>query len=341
MYFFRKHALNRACFSILALALTSLSQNTMACASCGCSLSTDWGNQGVMNSGFSADLRYDYLNQDQLRHGTGTISPQGVYNLNPTAEVEDYTKNQYTTLTLGYMSDTHWEVNLALPYITRQHQTWGQSSPGSPASPSNPSAGYYSDFNELGDAKLMFTFRPLANDHRLGMTLGLKLPSGRHDLTQTYPAPFAGQSPAAQVDPGLQPGTGTTDLIVGLSMSDALSRNWDYFTQVMVQSVVAGPSDYYHPGNSENLNLGLRYMGFQSLIPQLQINARHVNTDSGAVADTLSTGGTLAYLSPGVSIRAMDNVRLYAFAQVPFYQNLTGFQLAPRYTLSMGMHVNF
>jgi hypothetical protein len=326
----------------ITLITFTLSQNIWACASCGCSLSTDWGNQGVLNSGFSADLRYDYLNQDQLRHGTSTITPQGIYNLNQSAEVEDYTKNQYTTLTLGYMGESHWEVSLALPYINRQHQTWGQSVPGSgAASPTNPSAGYYSDFNELGDAKLMFTFRPLENDHRLGMTLGLKLPTGRHDLLQSYPAPFNAQSPAALVDPGLQPGTATTDVIVGISLSDALSRNWDYFGQVMYQTAVAGPTDNYHPGNSENLNLGLRYMGFETLIPQVQINARHVNTDSGAIADTLSTGGTLAYLSPGISIRAMDNVRLYAFAQLPIYQNLTGFQLAPRYTLSVGVHASF
>lgn len=340
MRLFYSKALRSAGSTLILLALASLSQNTWACASCGCSLSTDWGNQGVMNSGFSADLRYDYLNQDQLRHGTSTITPQGVYNLNPTAEVEDYTKNQYTTLTLGYMSESHWELSLVLPYITRQHQTWGQSS-GAPASPSNPSAGYYSDFNQLGDAKLMLTFRPLENDHRLGLTLGLKLPTGRHDLLQSYPTPFTVQSPAALVDPGLQPGTGTTDMIVGVSMSDALNRNWDYFTQAMFQTVVAGPADYYHPGNSQNVNLGLRYMGLETLIPQIQINARHVNTDSGAVADTLSTGGVLAYISPGFSIRAADNLRIYAFAQLPIYQNLTGFQLAPRYTLSVGVHAAF
>jgi hypothetical protein len=109
----------------------------------------------------------------------------------------------------------------------------------------------------------------------------------------------------------------------------------------MFQTVIAGPTDNYHPGNSENLNLGLRYMGFETLIPQVQINGRHVNTDSGAIADTLSTGGTLAYLSPGISVRVMDNVRLYAFAQLPIYQNLTGFQLAPHYTLSVGVHASF
>jgi hypothetical protein len=165
--------------TLMGLLLTTLPQNTWACASCGCSLSTDWGNQGVLNSGFSADLRYDYLNQDQLRHGTSTITPQGVYNLNQSAEVEDYTRNQYTTLTLGYMGESHWEVSLALPYINRQHQTWGQSNSGATgqttgvaASPTNPAGGYYSDFNELGDAKLMLTFRPLENDqpgHDLGV----------------------------------------------------------------------------------------------------------------------------------------------------------------------------
>ena len=38
-------------------------------------------------------------------------------------------------------------------------------------------------------------------------------------------------------------------------------------------------------------------MGFEDITPQLQMNARFVAHDTGANADTTSTGGTLLYLS--------------------------------------------
>ena len=44
-------------------------------------------------------------------------------------------------------------------------------------------------------------------------------------------------------------------------------------------------------------------MGFEDITPQLQMNARFVAHDTGANADTTSTGGTLLYLSPGATLR--------------------------------------
>ena len=63
-------------FSIIsALALASVSTSVLACASCGCTLSSDWESQGfTVKPGLKVDFRYDYLNQNQLRHDTGTIS---------------------------------------------------------------------------------------------------------------------------------------------------------------------------------------------------------------------------------------------------------------------------
>lgn len=326
---------------LILLSAGLFSSTALACASCGCSLSTDWESQGASHgSGFSVDLRYDYLNQDQLRHGTSTITPAGEYSLNPNAEVESYTKNQYVTLNLGYANKDNWSVAILLPYIIRQHETWGTSSPGSPANSSTLGGNAYtSDFSQIGDAKIMVNFHPLINNHSLGFTVGIKLPTGDTNQTgiQTGVTPIT----STLVDPELQPGTGTTDLIAGISYHDALSRDWDYFSQAMFQLAVAGNTQSYHPGNGTNVNFGVRYMSSDWLIPQIQVNARHVNTDGGALADTLSTGGTLIYLSPGLSVRVAGRASVYGFVQIPLYQNLSGFQLAPRFTASLGMHYAF
>ena len=47
-----------------ALALLPLiaMNNALACAACGCTLSKDWGTQGVITTpGVTADLSYDYV----------------------------------------------------------------------------------------------------------------------------------------------------------------------------------------------------------------------------------------------------------------------------------------
>ena len=64
-------------FSKLCLALAAVlpCSAVFACASCGCTLNSDFGSQGLSTaSGWSLDLRYDTLNQNQLRRGTGTLS---------------------------------------------------------------------------------------------------------------------------------------------------------------------------------------------------------------------------------------------------------------------------
>jgi len=55
-------------------ALGLASPAAFACSSCGCTLSSDWDSQGfATQSGFRIDLRYDYIDQSQLRGGTDAV----------------------------------------------------------------------------------------------------------------------------------------------------------------------------------------------------------------------------------------------------------------------------
>src|SRR5208283_4135246 len=55
------------------------SADALSCASCGCTLSPDWENmQFSYTPGIKLDVRWDFLDQNQLRSGTGTISPTAV-----------------------------------------------------------------------------------------------------------------------------------------------------------------------------------------------------------------------------------------------------------------------
>ena len=333
----------------LAVAAVVPASAAFACASCGCSLNTDFDTQGLSSSsGWSLDLRYDTLNQNQLRQGTGTISAAAAAATpNPTspgnnAEVEKYTNNQYLTSTLDYNNGNNWGVSIVVPYINRSHSTLGTNGDG--ISASSGSGGYDSSASGLGDVRVIGRYYGFSPEKKLGIQFGLKLPTGQTKQTATT---TDGTASLADVDPGLQLGTGTTDAIIGVYYFDNLNQNWDYFAQAQFQSALnsstmgtISPASY-RPGDSVNLSGGLRYHGYESFTPTVQINARQVNTDSGDAADKFSTGGTLVYLTPGVLFPVSPAASLYTNLQIPIYQNVNGIQLAPTSIFSIGVHFSF
>jgi len=291
--------------------------------------------------GLTVDLRWDFINQDQLRTGTGTISPvdaSKIVNNNGPQEVEQYTINNYVTLGIDYVITHEWGVNVQVPYIDRSHETLGTNSNGIIGGPGG--GQYESHTDNFGDIKVIGRYQGFTPQHNLGILFGLKLPTGNYTLTGTSTDPTApGPVP---IDRGLQPGTGTTDVIVGAFYNDILSENFGYFTTALFQAALYS-KDQYRPGDGVNLNAGLRYLSFpvRGVVPQVQLNFRFVERDSGLNADTVSTGGTLLYISPGVTVPVTDQFLVYGFVQVPVYQNLNGVQLAPHYTTSVGVRYIF
>jgi hypothetical protein len=332
-------------FTKLALALAAIvpSGAAFACASCGCTLNSDFGTQGLSTSGgWSLDVRFDTLDQNQLRSGTGTISAAAAAGTTNTAtgdpaEVEKFTKNQYLTATLDYNNGTSWGVSVALPYISRSHSTLGIGSDGTTPDPAGTGGNYDSNTSGIGDVRVIGRYYGLSEGKNFGLQFGLKLPTGA-----TKQQSNDGQG--IDVDPGLQLGTGTTDAIVGAYYFDNLNQNWDYFLQAQFQfalnssNMAAGD---YKPGDSVNLTGGLRYHGFESFTPTVQINARQVNADSGVAADTYATGGTLVYFTPGVVVPVTSTFSVYSNVQIPIYQNVNGIQLAPTSIFSIGARVAF
>lgn len=323
-----------ALFSLMGLAIAAPLQ-VFACSSCGCTLSSDWENLGFSStSGFKIDVRYDYLNQNELRTGTHSISRSAAA-ADPNAEVEKYTRNNYLTVGVDYSTNPDWGVNVQLPYINRNHTTLGAGSDG--VSPGD--GAYHSSTSSIGDIKVIGRYQGFTEQHNFGLLLGLKLPTGSHTKTGSL---TDGSGPAV-IDRGLQPGSGTTDAIIGAYYVDAFNHDWGYFTQAIVQKPL-DTSDGYKPGDSLNLNLGLRYQGFDDITPQLQVNARFVEHDHGQSADGAyapGTGGTLVYLSPGATYRVNKQVKVYGYVQLPIYQDVNDLQLTPRWTASLGFNYAF
>lgn len=311
----------------------------LACASCGCSVNTDWTAQGISSaSGWSADLRFDYLNQNQLRSGTGKISAAdaaGVTNTqtNDFAEIEQYTKNHYFTATADYSDGNSWGMSFTLPVITRSHATLGVGGDGS-----TPGDGAYtSSGSGLGDIKLVGRYFGFSEQRNMGLQLGLKLPTGKKNQV-------ANSDTTIPVDPGLQRGTGTTDLIVGAYQFGDLAPSVGYFSQITYQAAVSKSTmaaGSYKPGDSLSLSVGARYTGLASFTPTAQLNLRHAKSDSGEAGDAYATGGTLVYLTLGGILPVNDKIAPYANVQLPVYQKVNGIQLAPKAIFSVGAKLAF
>jgi hypothetical protein len=314
-------------FSLAFFCVGAIASNgALACSSCGCTLTTDWATQGFgsVTPGFTMDLRFDYLDQTQLRSGTKAVD-RGSLAIPNDSEIQQRTRNLNYSLFLDYTANADWAANVQIPYFDRYHTTIA-------AGDTDISTSHT---KSIADVRVLGRYQGLSPDHSVGVQFGVKLPTG--DIHNK----FAGGPQAGQpLDRGLQPGTGTTDLLVGGYTFGAINRDWDYFVQGLLQLPVSSREDF-RPGKGVNLNFGVQYVSFESWTPRLQINARMEDRDSGAQADIPNSGATLVYLSPGATFHITHNTHAYAFVQLPIYQRVNGLQLEPRYTTSVGVRLVF
>ncbi len=325
---------------VFAAASGLCATEALACAACEHTLSTNWETQGVnTREGVTADLSYNYIDQNQQRYGTRTASPDLVNRqLQAGQEIEAYTLTRTLTASLNYTAET-WGINALLPFVRRTHATYGNTAPlGSSYSTSSDSG--------LGDVRLIGRYTGFSAENNAGIMFGVKLPTGNTNALFN-----AGTAAGQPLDAALQIGTGSTDAILGGFYTGTVS-DYGWFVQGSAQRAVAtraGLTGAYRPGDTYLANAGIRYAGFGAKVsPMLQINVVKRQADSGATSVPLDpltgapvSGGTLAYLTPGVTVRVGGGASVYGLIQLPIYQNVNSLQLTPRYTLTVGVRQSF
>jgi hypothetical protein len=313
-------------------ALCLVAPDAWACATCGCTLNADAAMGYSAEPGWRLSLEYDYIHQDQLRSGTHAIStvPDG-------DELERDTLNRYYTAGLDYNPNADWNIDLRVPYVQRTHSTYGTFDSSQPLPPLS-----YSRSASIGDVRIIGAFQGILPNHNLGVQLGIKLPTGRYGTDVKFQS---GPNAGNPLDASLQPGTGSTDIIIGGYFYQAINQSFDFFANAQFQSAVKSkqdqPGNDFRPGNSTSISLGLRYEVSPNWVPQLQLNLLHKGVDQGALADITDTAGYVAYLSPGLTANVRGKLYVYGFVQVPVYSDLVGNQLFPRYTISVGASYAF
>ena len=327
-------AVRLSALSLTLLGILCASNAQASCGSGACSINTNWDEHGLSNPGWSADLRYSYSRAGTLRSGSNkiTVNPTDMATYAAGDEVENLRSiNQLVTATLDYTYDDHWGVMLHLPYVMRDHNH-------SLADPATP--GYESfTAKALGDIKVVGRYRWALDETShsgMGVKFGLKLNTGKKDFV-------IAQSGEVPTEATLQPGNGSTDLILGAFWQQATpGNNWSWFAQGTVQSSI-NSSATFRPGNQINLDGGTRYAFSRNLSGLLQLNSQWNSTDSGISAaltptGAASSGGNSLSFTPGLSYAFTPSTQLYGLLQLPIYQYVNGEQLTASSSISVGIN---
>lgn len=316
----------------LAGGLAALNVAPNAAGSCGsafCAINTNWDTHGAWaQPGLRLDIRYERVEQNQPLAGSNKVAVGAI------AQDHDEvrTSNRNWLATLDYTFNADWGASVALPMVKRDHLHLENDFAAGTRTPESW------NFNKLGDARVMARYRIAtveSGEHSLGtlgLNFGLKLPTGRTDVRN---------EDGERAERTLQPGTGTTDALVGAYYAQLLPlQDLSWFTQAQLQ-LPLNQREGYQPGRRISLDAGLRYDLSDRLGLMLQLNALFRGRDSGANAERDNSGGRSWFLSPGMSYSVTKDVHIYGFVQVPIYQYVNGVQLGTRPAAVLGLSAKF
>jgi hypothetical protein len=311
----------------LLLVASLVLWSTSSFASCGaayCTVNTNWDEQGVWSGhGTRVDLRYEYMDQDQPRAGSRAVSVGEV----PRHHDEVRTTGRSLTALIDHSFGPTWGLTVSVPWVARDHMHIHNHH-----GVQIPEAW---ELSGVGDIRVQarYHFAPSApDDSASGWTFGLKLPTGKTDATN-------GSGMVAERT--LQPGTGSTDVLLGAFVGgEWLATGTRWFTQMLWQQSVS-THDGFRPGNQLQINGGIQRGLTGRLEGMIQINAQFRGRDEGPSAEPADSGGRALFAAPGLGYALSRDTRIYGFVQLPLYQYVNGVQLTLSKSAVLGLSHHF
>ena len=280
-----------ALFSLLALGVYT---EAHACP-CGCvrvPVDNLLDRPAAATSPFTIDVRYDYVDQNRRNNDAH-------------AHFFAVHRNVTTTLETNFAGQV-W--SLSIPRVDRTLRTNILPTLLNP-NPVNTSQ----DVNGLGDIALSTRFK--WSDYTV--IAGVKLPTGADDLPLNVSRRY------------LQPGTGSTDLMLALrrEYSADADHPW-FFWQVGAQGAVASDPNF-RPGTTLSGTAGVRYGWTESLNFSLQTTAirqfRDKNTMNAAgftaYAEDLESAAFSTHIAAGLTYQLGAKTSAYLFYSTPLKNN--------------------
>lgn len=286
---------------------------------CGCGI-FDVGLPGLPVSGMNdqVGLQYSFMNQNWNHSGAGGQAGA----LNPDKQIG----TNYYTLYGQHMFNENWGVEAMLPYWLRSFTTDTSGTPGQINPGPTPRSA---NISSLSDLRVMGMYTGFSADKSSGLTFGLKLPTGPVNA-------------APLLDRDTEPGTGTTDLLLGGYSMGNLNANWGWFAQGTWRHAL-NTYQGYHPGDSVNTVGGVTYNAIEAsthVIPLIQTNVMWRAPDQGggdALYGNANSGYFNVYLAPGALINLTQHWQANTSLYLPLYRYANGNQLVPRWMVNAGI----
>jgi hypothetical protein len=279
---------------------------------------------GEPHLGWSGQVRFEMLTQDRLRSGTRNVDAADV-----TGEdtIERRTRNLNVFADVSYGLDAAWSLTLRLPVVHRDHEHDLLDEEG------GPSTRERWKFTRLGDVQLLARRQALMADGATSYALfgGLKLPTGSRAITNDQ---------GVRAERALQPGTGTTDVVIGIAARRAVGGADAVFGQASASWALNSREDF-RPGARFEAAAGWSHAFSQGIGATVQLNLRQKGRDKGLQAEPDLSGSTTLDISPGATLATGSSSTLYAYLQLPLYQRVNGTQLVPRAGFAVGWTKDF
>ncbi len=317
----------------IVMGLGAIPHLASACA-CGCGI-FDLVVPGLPNTNYTTtfSLQYDYMNQNETQHGSGLVSGA----LNPDKQIE----TNFFNLFFQHRFDHEWGFMAMVPVWNRTFSTDNNGIPGISDADQSPSVTpNISTTNawSLSDMRLMGEYMGFSEDMSTGLQFGLKLPTGPNDAGGYFEG-------TPIMDQDTQPGTGTTDtLLGGYQVGNLGDSSW--YVQAMWQHALYAFQGY-RPGDSIDAAIGDQYQGIEaatSIIPTLEIHYQFRDHDQGgadAQFGNVDSGYSNFYLTPGLQDRIDSHLLANASIFIPLYRDENGYQQVAPYLLSFGLGYQF
>jgi hypothetical protein len=285
--------------------------------------------QGSLQLGYV----YEYINQDQIYVG----STKAFVGAIPEHHDEVQTINSRSVIRIQYGLSERISLGVDLPFIHREHshihhhdgedlwESWNYSGLG----------------DLIVSARLALLVPSSQFDSHVSLLGGMKLPTGvtRASNAEGEPAEVA-----------IQPGSGSTDGVVGIDFRQPLLSVPTISGEYGVLPIIVGTlyqfagsgTDDWRFGNSLLVSVGTEYQLTRRASVLLQFNGRFQGyANPGLTGEPQeNTGGAWIFASPGLSIQLDDVFSGYSYIQIPLYQNVHGIQQTAKLNLLLGIVAN-
>ncbi len=317
---------------LFALIFVPAAPVRASCGAAGCAVDTgSWDERraGEVTLGYE----FEYADQDQHRIGTRDAAFREIRGHHD----EEFTVNRTHRGSVSAAFTDRISADLSVPFISRSHahihrhqgadilESW--------------------DLDGIGDLRLLTHWMFWKPENRrnpaLSALLGGEFPTGKHKE----------ENEAGEIaELGIQPGSNSYDLILGLSSSQRFEvpmlrggrAEMPFFAGVTGQFNGPGTDDY-RLGDRLQVNAGVSYplTRHWGLLGQLNFLLRD-RDDKGKTGEEIQkTGGEFLYFSPGLEFRPSERWRFYGLVQVPVYQRVNLIQIVSDYNLLFGASFKF